>query len=272
MFVSFKNVFRKTIFARSYCQRAAKNDRKTMGIIVIGDEILKGEVQDTNSAFLAQELHKLGLKLQKISVIGDEINDVSQEVRLFSGKYDYVITSGGIGCTHDDITFEAVAKAFNVPLYEHPELRKLCFKFYKTENPDSPGLKLARVPSIAKLNWETSAGYQINYPIISVNNIYIFPGIPQLLRKAFLASSKVLFRTDSQFFTKNIFCNATEDKIVDILNTVVQEYPQVQFGSYPKLNDSEYKVKLTIESSKEDLTEKAYQKLLDLLPKGFIVK
>ncbi|XP_030747805.1 FAD synthase-like isoform X2 [Sitophilus oryzae] len=116
---------------------------KTAGVLVIGDEILKGEVPDTNSTLIAQELHNFGLKLKKITVVADDINDISEEVRYFSKKYDYVLTTGGIGPTHDDVTYEAVALAFDVPLVLHSDLEKICSKFFKTVDPMSPGMKQA---------------------------------------------------------------------------------------------------------------------------------
>uniref|UniRef100_A0A171A6Z3 Fad synthase-like protein isoform x3 n=1 Tax=Triatoma infestans TaxID=30076 RepID=A0A171A6Z3_TRIIF len=95
---------------------------RTAGIIVIGDEVLKGQVADSNVHFLAKKLHSLGIKLCKVSIIPDDIEIIAKEVAEFSIKYDQVITSGGIGPTHDDVTYEGIGAAFLQPLILNQEL------------------------------------------------------------------------------------------------------------------------------------------------------
>ncbi|CAH1119130.1 unnamed protein product [Phaedon cochleariae] len=242
------------------------------GIIVVGDEILRGEVLDTNSHYLSRELHKMGVQMKKISVIGDKVESVSEEVKYFSGSFHYVLTTGGIGPTHDDITYEAVAKAFNEKLILNPVLRDICLKFYDTTNVDCPGMKLAYIPQSAQLNYNTEAqSSNMTYPNVSINNVYMFPGIPELLRKSFSNIKDTLFKSKESFYSKCIFLNTTEDRIVHILDILVKEFPEVQFGSYPKLFDERYKIKVTMESCKEECTRKAYEKLMELLPEDFIV-
>ncbi|XP_018567110.1 FAD synthase-like isoform X2 [Anoplophora glabripennis] len=256
---------------KQYICSKALNRATTAGIIVIGDEILKGEVADTNSTFLAAEFHQLGVQLKKISVVGDIVNEVAEEVQHFSKSYDYVITSGGIGPTHDDITYEAVAVAFEEKLVLHPELKDICAKFYNTSNVNCPGMKLAYVPESARLNFIGVKGQKMIYPNVSVNNVYMFPGIPELLIKSFNNLKEILFKSNKKFYSKMVYFNITEDKIAEVLQVLVEEYPEVQFGSYPKLLHSVYKVKVTIESCKEESTIQAYKKLLTLIPKRYIV-
>merc|ERR1712227_59015 len=116
---------------------------KRAGIIVIGDEILKGQVQDTNTHFLTKNLHQRGIRVSKVSVIPDDIDTIACEVKLFLDKYDFVLTSGGIGPTHDDLTFEAVAQAFDCPVSHHPKLVELCKSWFKKDSLDDPCFKLA---------------------------------------------------------------------------------------------------------------------------------
>ncbi|XP_050304262.1 FAD synthase-like [Anthonomus grandis grandis] len=251
---------------------SAKDDQiTTAGILVIGDEILKGETEDTNSRFLAKQLHKLGLTLQKISVIPDNLRAISQEVCEFSGKYNYVLTTGGIGPTHDDLTYEGVALAFDEPLYLHPELMNICRKFYGMQDPNSVGMKLAHVPKSSRLHYKTINGNNLGYPNVSVKNVYMFPGVPELLKKTILEAGPLLFRSNSRFYTKHFYCNIPEHKIASELQQVVNEFPDVQFGCYPKMFHNLYKVKVTIESNNEEVTFKAYCRLLELLPHNCIV-
>ncbi|XP_008198295.1 FAD synthase [Tribolium castaneum] len=241
---------------------------KTAGILVIGDELLKGEVIDTNSPCITKEFHNIGVKVKKISVIGDEIDELSSEIRNFSKLYNYVITTGGIGPTHDDVTFEAVSRAFGIPLALNPQLRNLCQKFYNTTDDNHPGMKLAMVPESAKLTFSD----QTNYPNVSVENVYMFPGIPELFRRSFLTLSSKLFKSDDTVFhCKALYVNLTEDKIADELGKLAADFPDVQVGSYPKLFHKLYKVKITMESTNENSVKAATDQLLAKFPKEAVV-
>ncbi|XP_017775599.1 PREDICTED: FAD synthase-like [Nicrophorus vespilloides] len=263
----------RTPLLRLLCSKTQKPNVKTAAVIVIGDEILNGEVLDTNSNYVAKTLHNLGVKLEKISVIGDNIDEIANETKLFSERYDYVITTGGIGPTHDDVTFTAIAKAFNEELLPHPTLVKVCSKFYNTTDLDAPGMKLCFIPASAKLNFgDVKPGERKGYPNVSIKNVYIFPGIPQLLEKSLDMVAPKLFSSNNKFYKNKVYFNVTEQVILDVLNRLVEEFPDVMFGSYPELFNSTYKVKITIESTNEEATTKATKKLLESVPKDFLVK
>ena len=89
---------------------------RTAGIILIGNELLSGKVVDANAAYLCRELRALGVDVRRIVVIPDEVDQIAAEVAQFSGRFDVVFTSGGVGPTHDDVTIEGVARAFGVPV------------------------------------------------------------------------------------------------------------------------------------------------------------
>ena len=108
--------------------------KPTAGIIIIGDEILKGQTQDTNTHFLAKNLKTCGIKLERVVVISDDIDIIAEEVKQFSDNFDYVLTSGGVGPTHDDVTFEGVAKAFDDTTFLHPEMEELIKNYFKDVN------------------------------------------------------------------------------------------------------------------------------------------
>ena len=130
---------------KTITRRLAMTSKKSTsaGIIIIGDEILKGQTQDTNTHFLATNLKSLGVQLKKVVVIPDDIDVIAGEVKKFSENYDYVLTSGGVGPTHDDMTFEGVAKAFDDKTFLHPEMEELIRNYFKDVN--EAVLKLGQV-------------------------------------------------------------------------------------------------------------------------------
>ena len=151
---------------------------KSAGLIVIGDEMLKGQVQDTNSHYLTKHLHQKGIRVSRISVLPDDIDVIAAEVKTFTKTFDYVLTSGGIGPTHDDVTFEAVAQAFDCQCQHHPELVEICQAWFKKVDRSDPCFKLAFIPTKSKLNFglDKKSGKKMLYPIVSVSNVFIFPG------------------------------------------------------------------------------------------------
>ena len=138
MFKHFRRPFDNSIKLMSTAVK-----KPSAGIIIIGDEILKGQTQDTNTHFLAKNLKSNGIQLKRVIVIPDEIDTIAHEVKTFSDNYDYVLTSGGVGPTHDDVTYEGVAKAFNDQTFLHPELETFIRNYFKDVNDAT--LKLGQV-------------------------------------------------------------------------------------------------------------------------------
>lgn len=124
---------------------------------------------DTNSGFLTRALRRLGVSVQRIIVIPDKQEVIAKEVALLSPQYTHLITSGGIGPTHDDVTFESIALAFQEELHVHPELSRLVQEFFGAVDENSPTMKLAMVPRSAKLNYGTDpqTGKPLRYPLVS---------------------------------------------------------------------------------------------------------
>ncbi|XP_064634577.1 FAD synthase-like isoform X2 [Lineus longissimus] len=239
---------------------------------LIGDEILKGQVRDTNSHFFCKRLFAIGVKVERISVISDDLDTIAEEVAKFSKKYTHVITSGGIGPTHDDKTVEGVAKAFNEPLHLHPELAELCKKYFHSDN--GAYMKFANVPESAKLQYGTDkkTGRKNYFPLISVNNVYIFPGVPSILERVFLTLEDLFRNPDIEYHTASIYVQKDEVSITPILNKFVDKYKNsIVLGSYPDFHNSYYKVKLNLEALKKEVLDKAEEELKSMLPQGTVV-
>jgi molybdenum cofactor synthesis domain-containing protein len=230
----------------------------TAGIILIGDELLSGKVTDENANFLIGELRELGVTVRRVIVIPDVLDEIAATVREFSDRYDHVFTSGGVGPTHDDLTMEGVARAFGEKVVRHPELEGLLRSYYGARLEDR-NLRMADVPAGVHL----VQGDSPSWPVIARKNVYILPGIPEIFRRKF-KSIREQFRV-APFFLKQVFTSAEEGSIAGELDRVVSVYAAVQVGSYPKLDATDYKVKITIESKDQAAVEAATADLVKAL-------
>ena len=233
---------------------------KTAGIIVIGNEILSGKTRDENSYYLVCELREHGVDVRKISVIPDELNLISNEVREFSGSYDYVFTTGGVGPTHDDLTMDGIAGAFGRALHRHPELEAV-LRHYYSQNLVDGNLRMADIPDGARL----VGGEGMWFPVIAVENVFIFPGVPEILRRKF-ERIKEMFR-EAPFFLREVYLRADEGRIAGILHAVLASFPDLLLGSYPYFDNPVYSIKLTLESKDAEYLEKAHEMLISELAK-----
>jgi FAD synthetase len=232
---------------------------KTAGIVIIGNEVLSGKTRDTNSHFFCTELRQLGVELQKISTIQDDIEIIGKEVAAFSDRFDYVFTSGGVGPTHDDVTIEGVAHGLGVRVVRHPDIERR-MRQRLGDQVNEARLRMANVPEGATL-LATEAPFAA---IVKIRNIYIFPGIPRILEERFHAI-KETFR-DTPYYLKNVFVRYGEGIIASILNDLLVNFPNLMLGSYPVLDLPDYKVKVTLESKDSDYLEQALRALIASLP------
>ncbi|KAF3156773.1 hypothetical protein TWF106_008859 [Orbilia oligospora] len=225
---------------------------QTAACLVIGDEVLNGKIVDTNSPFFAKYCFSLGLDLKRVEVIPDDEADIIEAVRRMSEKYDFVVTSGGIGPTHDDVTYPSIAKAFNVPLEIHDETRQRMRKLWKSKRNeatfdwDTPSNRLTAKLRMATL--PTGAGCRAYFPsdelwvpIAIVNdNVHILPGIPLLFQQMLTGLEKELVprieASSRNIFRLMISTPQPESQMADYL-TLLQEKVQergVKVGSYPR--------------------------------------
>lgn len=238
--------------------------RKTAGIIIIGDEILSGKVQDYNAFFMAKELWAHGIQLRRISIISDITDEIADEVKKYSDSFDYVFTSGGIGPTHDDVTIEGISKAFNVKTVIDPTLCEILTGKIGNLSPEQ--LKMAEIPDGAELITDGS----LSFPLIKFKNIYIFPGIPELLRRKFFAVEKLF--NEPHIFLKKIYIQESESAIAPLLKDVLKLFENIKIGSYPVMNIRDYSVIVTMESLDEIALRSAVEDLIERLPKEKVFK
>lgn len=240
-------------------------NNKNAAAVIIGNEILSGKVADQNAVYLARELRSLGVDLQRIVTISDDVKHISEEVVHCRGKYDLIFTSGGVGPTHDDVTMAGVAAAVGQPLIQHPELTRLLKEIYR--NVVTPTqMALALVPKGIELLY--AEGLRI--PVLHFDEIYMLPGIPELFVKKFEAV-KERFR-EPPYYLKKIYFADDEITVAEDLKTTLKRFPDILLGSYPILHQTDYKMVITIESKDKAYLEEAVNALTLLLPEKRITK
>ena len=203
----------------------------TAGIIVIGDEILSGRTQDSNSNFIAKNLLNEGIKLEEVVVIKDDKKTIIDKVINYSQKYSYVFTTGGIGPTHDDITSESISEAFNLEYQVNKDAFKILDNYYPKGEFNESRQRMAMMPNGSKLilNPMTAA------PGFNIKNVYVLPGVPEIMQIMFLELIKKLKKGKPKLVI-TINTNLYESKIAFFLKDIQNKYKDSSIGSYPYFN------------------------------------
>jgi molybdenum cofactor synthesis domain-containing protein len=209
----------------------------TAALIVIGDEILSGRTEDRNVAQVARWLNSQGIRLQEVRVVPDKEKAIVAAVNALRPTYDYVFTTGGIGPTHDDITVDSIAAAFDVPVIVHPEARRILEDYYK----DRPlglteaRLRMARVPSGAELIPNPTSGA----PGVKIGNVFILAGVPNIAQ-AMLEGLDGRLEGGLPVVSATVRAHAAESDVAELLKQVQDEHPGVSIGSYPFYGGGKY--------------------------------
>lgn len=237
---------------------------KTAAIIVIGNEILSGKIPERNAGYLIPELHKLGVAVRRMVVIPDEVEEIARTVRSYAAQFDYVFTSGGVGPTHDDLTIVGVGRAFNRPVVRNEALAELIRDLFGGQV-DEVRLQMADVPEGALL----VASEGLRWPVVAVENVYIFPGVPEILRRKF-DSIRERFRS-APFRSTSVLTQEDEFDLAPRLRHLAEANPEVEVGSYPTFACEEYRVRITLQSGAPAPVDTALAQLLAMLdPKRLV--
>jgi molybdenum cofactor synthesis domain-containing protein len=238
--------------------------RRTAGAVIIGNEILSGKVHDENTPYLIAQLRELGVSLRRIAVIPDVLDEIGETVQAFSRTYDIVFTSGGVGPTHDDITMEGIARGFGLPLVEHAELIELL----RSKHPlglTPATRRMATIPEGATIAW----GGGVRWPTVQLRNVYILPGVPFIFRAKVDALRDVL--RAEPFLCHNVYVNLDESVLAPLLDQVLAAHPGLEIGSYPRFDESAWRVRLTLECGDAQVLDAATDALLALVPASEVV-
>jgi molybdenum cofactor synthesis domain-containing protein len=209
---------------------AGQKDIVTAAILVIGDEILSGRTKDKNIGYIADYLGALGIDLKEVRIVPDEEAEIVTALNALRKRYDYVFTTGGIGPTHDDITADAVAKAFNVPIDHDPRAVAII-----TERLGARGieinearLRMARIPKGAELVANKVSGA----PGFKMENVIVMAGVPSIMQ-VMLDAATPLLKTGVKIHSISIRADRREGDIGTELAEVARAHPDVMIGSYP---------------------------------------
>ncbi|HJL16159.1 MAG TPA: competence/damage-inducible protein A [Sandaracinaceae bacterium LLY-WYZ-13_1] len=239
---------------------------RSAAALIIGNEILTGKIREANLHVLARELRLLGIELKRAVVCEDDIDVIAEDLRALRRGYDLVFTSGGVGPTPDDLTLPAVAKAFDRPLERSSTIEGL-IRGYWGERVTEGHLRMADVPQGAEL----SSNAEMPWPVISVDNVCVLPGVPEIFRvKLRLLRDKI--GTDAPFVSRALFTTCDEGTIAALLEELGRRHPAVAIGSYPAWRNPEYRVKLTFDGRESDAVDAAVDACREALDDDAIVR
>jgi len=217
----------------------------TAAMLAIGDELLSGRTKDKNIGHLAEFLTLAGIDLKEVRIIGDEPHFIADTLNTLRRSYDYVFTSGGIGPTHDDLTADAVAAAFGLPIGEHPEAVELLADYYAGRGLDFTDARrrMTRTPEGATLidNPVSKA------PGFRIDNVFVMAGVPQIFQ-AMLGNVLSTLPAGQAIASLAIPCPYGEGDIGDPLRTLSKAHPAVTIGSYPKFDGDRYSTEIVVRS------------------------
>ncbi|MDB4974433.1 MAG: Molybdopterin binding motif, CinA [Myxococcaceae bacterium] len=240
---------------------------RTAAALIIGNEILSGKVNEQNVFVMARELFELGVELRRIVVCPDEVPVIVRDLRDLMSNHDVVITSGGVGPTHDDVTIKAVAAAFDVPVVRSPTYESLLRAYYG-ERVTEMHLRMADVPDGSRLvsNAETS------WPTVVMKNVYVFPGVPQIFKHKFPIMRDEL-KDAARFYSRTVYVGLDEPALAPLLDRLAAGHPHVNIGSYLFWGDgADYRTKLTIDGRDQAEVEASFEEMVAGIPAERLVR
>ena len=239
-----------------------KNKKVNAAILIIGNEILSGRTQDTNTSSLALWLNSIGVKVNEVRVIADIESIIIKTVNHLREANDYVFTTGGIGPTHDDITAQSISKAFNLEYEIHKEAFKILEAYYKIGEFNEGRQKMVWMPKNANLILNPTSGA----PGFNVKNVFCLPGVPSIL-KSMLGGLKNKIIGGDPILSHTISLKTVESEIANSLTNVQNNNITVEIGSYPFFQAGKLGVSIVIRSEDQLKIDKCSSEILEFVNK-----
>jgi molybdenum cofactor synthesis domain-containing protein len=220
----------------------------TAALLVIGDEILSGRTKDVNIGATADFCTDLAIDLMEVRVVADIEDDIVAAVNALRARYTYVFTTGGIGPTHDDITADAIAKAFGVALPINAEARAMLEARWSDRGiePNAARLRMARIPEGASLIVNSVSAA----PGFRIGNVHVMAGVPVIMR-AMLESLAPTLKGGRRVHSLTVLCRVGEGNIGTPFAALALQFPEVKMGSYPRMGDGAVMTELVLRSADE---------------------
>tara|TARA_Y100000992_G_scaffold257888_1_gene191854 strand:+ start:49 stop:798 length:750 start_codon:yes stop_codon:yes gene_type:complete len=238
----------------------SKNTKVNAAILIIGNEILSGRTQDTNTNTLANWLNSIGVKVNEVRIVPDLEKIIIDAVNNLRKKNDYVFTTGGIGPTHDDITAESISKAFGLKYQIHNEAFKILETYYKPGEFNEGRQKMVWMPEDAELILNPTSGA----PGFSIENVFCLPGVPSIL-KSMLGSLKNKIVGGEPILSHTISLRTVESEIANSLSKVQDQNKDVEIGSYPFFHAGKLGVSIVLRSENQSKIDMCNLQILEFV-------
>jgi molybdenum cofactor synthesis domain-containing protein len=237
-----------------------KNTKVNAAILIIGNEILSGRTQDTNTSTLATWLNSIGVKVGEVRIIPDIEKTIIEKINILRAAYDYIFTTGGIGPTHDDITAESVSKAFGLKYKIHKEAFKILETYYKPGEFNEGRQKMVWMPENANLILNPTSGA----PGFNVENVFCLPGVPSIL-KSMLGGLTNRIVGGKPILSLTISLRTVESEIANSLTKVQNDNKDVEIGSYPFFQAGKLGVSIVIRSEDQFKIDNCNSQILEFV-------
>lgn len=237
-----------------------ERDIYSAALLIIGNEILAGRTQDTNTPWIAERLTDYGIVLGEVRVVPDIEQEIIDAVNSMRGKFDYIFTTGGIGPTHDDITAQSIAKAFDVELVRDEKAFSMLEEHYGLEEITPPRAKMSMTPEGAQLipNPVSAA------PGFIIENVYVMAGVPRIMQ-AMLDHILGMIKAGKPILSNTVACTLPESTVAPDLTDLQDKYPDVQLGSYPHYRGGVSGLSLVLRATNKAVLEKATEELIEII-------
>ncbi|PZQ45144.1 MAG: competence/damage-inducible protein A [Micavibrio aeruginosavorus] len=236
-------------------------DTYSVALIIVGNEILSGRTQDTNTSWIAENLNAMGIVLHQVRVVPDAESEIIAAIHELQDKVDYIFTTGGIGPTHDDITAESVAKAFKVPLELNPEAYDMLKRHYGSEKEiNDARRKMAMIPQGAELILNPVSGA----PGFHIGNVFVLAGVPRIMQAMF-DDVQTRLKRGKPVLSNTIACSLAESRVAEPLEALQNNYATVAIGSYPHFRGGILGLSLVLRSTDDEALDKATRELIKII-------